>query len=100
MDVILVYFDTKVTFYSGVAILANGTVAGSFYVDVVNGSANNWDSECAKNSTGASTRIVLECNSTVQWNSQDLTDIINVKYSEPCSVSIMHINIHCKWHGD
>ena len=70
-------------------LLDNGTTTGAFYVDVVNGSKNTGDTECAENTTGVSTRIMLVCNSTVEWKTRDLTDIIQVEYSEPCRVSII-----------
>ena len=66
---------------------------GGFYVDLVNGSMLTWDPECLKkNSTGATTRIMFTCDSTQKWTARNLTGIIDVAYSKPCTVCIMNTN--------
>ena len=66
---------------------------GGFYVDLVNGSKPTSDTECLKkNSTGVTTRIIFTCNSTQKWTSRNLTGIIDVACSEPCTVCIVNTN--------
>ena len=56
-------------------------------MDVENGSRPD-DGRC-NTRYGIKTRVVLVCNSSVQWTKQDLTDLIEVAYLEaidPCEV--------------
>ena len=60
---------------------------GGFHMDVENGSRPD-DGRC-NTRYGIRTRVVLVCNSTVQWTNQDLAGLIEVAYLEaidPCEV--------------
>jgi hypothetical protein len=61
-----------------------------FHLDVVNGSQPD-DGRCNINTNhGIKTRIILACNSSVKWSSNDLTGLIQVAYLEdlePCEVN-------------
>ena len=57
---------------------------GGFHVDVKNGS-KLVDEKC-QNDSGIRTRIVLTCNSSAEWTSQDLSDIIHVQAVGHCEV--------------
>lgn len=53
-------------------------------MDVENGSKLE-NGEC-QNDGGIRTRIVLTCNSSAEWTSQNLSDIISVRAGGPCEV--------------
>ena len=63
-----------------------------FHMDVQNGSMPE-DGRC-NNNYGIKTRVVLSCNSTVQWTNNDLSSFTKVAYleeAEPCEVKLTFI---------
>ncbi len=69
-------------------------VGAGFHMDVENGSRPD-DGRC-NTKYGIKTRVILVCNSSVQWSTNDLTGLIEVAYLEdtdPCDVS-KWLNLH------
>ena len=75
-------------------------------MDVMNGSQP--DNGRCNSVHGIKTRVVLTCNSSVEWKTNDLTGLIRVAYQEaidPCQVCKQYrtfeqkfITIYVSWH--
>ena len=75
-------FQSSLTLFLDVQV-----VDGGFHMDVENGSRPD-DGRC--NKYGIRTRVVLVCNSSANWDNQDLSAFTYVSYAkteDPCHVS-------------